>query len=51
MTVVSIDLFWPFFMPFLYNGVYFRPAQVSTLSFPPTHILSAQSIFLHAQTQ
>ena len=28
-TVVSIDLFLSFFMPFSYNGVYFRAAQVS----------------------
>ena len=32
--VVSIGLFWVFFMHFLYNGVYLQP---STLSLPPMH--------------
>ena len=32
--VVSIDLFWVFFMPFSYNGVYL---QAPTLSLPHTH--------------
>ena len=39
--VVSIDLFWVFFMPFLNNGVYKRPTKLSTLC---THNLSAQNI-------
>ena len=26
LLVASIDLIWAFFMPFLYNGVYFLPS-------------------------
>ena len=51
-SVVSIDLFLVSFMPFSYNGGYFRPApQVSYPIPPPPLIWSAQSIILHAQTQ
>ena len=47
--VASIDLIWVFLMPFLYNGVYL---QWSILPHPsPTHIFSAQSFILNAQTQ
>ena len=35
--VVSIDLFLTFYMPFSYNGVYFRPAQVFYPIPPPPH--------------
>ena len=49
--VVSIDLFWPFFMPFLYNGVYFRPAQVSYTILPPnTHFECPKYLFTCSNT-
>ena len=41
--VVSFDLIWVFFMPFLYNGVYSTELNSST-PLPVFHILSAQTI-------
>ena len=33
--VVSIELFWCFFMPLSYNGVYYQPTEVSYPTSPP----------------
>ena len=40
ILVVSIDLFWVSFMPFLYNGVYLWPGKVSYhIPLPHPHFL------------
>ena len=36
--VVSIDLFWCLFMPFLYNGVYYRLLDKSEKKIMLTHM-------------
>ena len=50
--VVSIDLIWVFFMPFLYNGIYYQPNWVpSPPPHPIFHIMSAQTMLFYAQIQ
>ena len=47
-TVVFIGDFWVSFMPFLCNGVYYRPSKSNlSIEHPKGHFLTLNTLFLH----